>query len=201
MKWVKTIISCCVLLLACLLVIGQYPVQTVTVTSDYRLLRAKAVEDDGSTIAIASEGDFAQKPSGAKRVPPIQHNTPANAVCIIFAGEDTANETFSWRLWAWRNNNGPAEHVANGTGVLGSQDVVLYPDSGTAVTASTLWADTLSITNNTFIKTWYVADSGNNRVAKLWGDLAGYEWIYCEITNAGDAGGEAGLVSVYYAYF
>jgi len=172
-----------------------------TVVADYRLLRSPAVEDDSIEIAIATEGDFAQKPSGAVKIPRVRGDTEANSIQIIIAGEDTANETFSWKLWAWKSKNGPAEVIADGTGILGTQDVVKYPDTGLAVTAATLWADTIAITNNVFVKTWRVADSGNNRVAKLVGDLAGYEWIYLEITDANDATTEAGMVSAYYSYF
>jgi len=173
----------------------------ITINAAYRLLRAEANED-GSTITIADEGSFADKPAGAKEVPKTGHGTRANGICIIFAGGAAADKEFNWRLWTWRHSNGPAEHIAHGTGKLGTQKVVTYPDTGLEAAATILFADTLVITDKAFIKPWNIADAGgDNRCGKLWGDLSGYAWIHCEITGADGTGDKAGDVSVYYSYF
>jgi len=172
-----------------------------TIHSPYHLLRAEANEN-ASTIDLTSEGDFASKPSGAVRLISLGEAGPANAIQFIFCGGAAADKTFSWKIYAWRRSNGPCEFIASGTGTLGTQAVVKYPLDGSTAT-NKFWADTLAVSEQGALKTFSLADaSGNNRVAKLYGDLCGYEWIYIEITSAdGSTGTEAGNISVYYSYF
>jgi len=117
----------------------------------------------------------------------------ANAVSIIFAGSDADNETFSWKIWAYRVG-GPAELVCSGTGALSSSAIM---QSG----SSYYYADTLVITN---LGNWFsipdVIDSGNDRIAKLAFDACGYKYIYVEFTNVGGAG-EVASVQAYGSYF
>ena len=170
--------------------------QLQTCHSPYHLLRTEGNED-ASAVTLATAGDFASKPSTA-----VQLDVDVNGIEIIFAGGAAANKTFSWRYYAWRYRNGPAELVAYGTGILGSQAVVIYPNTGLAAT-NKFYADTLVITGQYWPATVSVVDgAGDDRLGKLIADMCGYEWVYMEITNAdGSTGTEAGNVSVYYAYY
>jgi hypothetical protein len=174
---------------------------TNTIHSPYHLLRAEANENS-TLIDLTTGGDFSSKPAGAVQLVSSGEAGPVNAIQFIFCGGSAADKTFSWKLYAWRRKNGPCEFIASGTAVLGTQRVMKYPHNN--MTASgRYWADTLAITEQVALKTFSVADaSSSNRVAKLYGDLCGYEWVYVEITNAdGTTGSEAGNISVYYSYF
>lgn len=167
---------------------------------DFRLLRAEANEN-ASTIDLTSEGNFANKPSSATRLTArdegIGHG--GNAVELIFCGGDAADDTFTYTVYTWRRRNGPVRMVATGTGTLGTQAVVVYPQGGTAT--SKFWADTLSVTHRWLTTVASTDTSGNNEIASLVFDMCGYEFIYVEITNADGTGTEAESVSVYYSYF
>jgi len=162
----------------------------------YGLLRAEA-DEDSSTVTLTTAGDYANKPSGA-----VPLDCDVNAMQIIICGGSAANKTFSWKLYLYRSRNGPAEFAAEGTGILGTQQVVYYPDTGEAAT-SKFWADTLVITNDDWLTGVSVLDgAGDNRVAKILLDGCGYSWAYLEITSAdGETGDEAGDISGYYSYY
>lgn len=166
----------------------------------YYLLRTEANED-ASTIDLTTSGNFANKPSAAERLGTRDDGTGhgGNAIELIFCGGDAADDTFTYTVYAWRRGNGPARMVATGTGTLGTQAVVVYPQGGTAT--SKFWADTLSVTHRWLTTVASTDTAGNNEVASLVFDMCGYEWIYTEITNADGTGTEAQSVSVYYSYF
>jgi len=171
-----------------------------TYRAEYQVLRAES-DEDASTVTLASAGDYANKPAAAIRIAPgPAGDGHGSEIELIFCGGDAANDTFSWRIYAWRRGNGPAAYVASGTGVLGTQAVVKYVDTASAAT-SKFWADTLAITGGQhWLTAVEVKDSGNNRVAKLVFDFFGYDWLYCEITSAdGTTGIEAGDIAVYYS--
>ena len=186
--------------------------QLQTSISGYRELRASAIQD--TAITLETGGAFRDKPSTAIQVVSNATNgaggfTNINALQIIFAGgfdglTDPDDHTFTWRLYAYRDEGCPAEYVANGTGVLGSQDVIDFPD-GTPVSPadSRNWCDTITISEQRFPTTLVTtAAAGGNEIAKLLVDAAGYKWWYCEITDAdGATGAEAGPVSAWYAGF
>jgi len=170
----------------------------VTVHQPYHILRAEADED--TAIDLTTAGAFASKPASAIRLPVTGGGvSTVNAIQIAFIGGDTANDTFNWRLYGWRKDNGPAELIANGTGILGTQAVVTYPQGGTAT--DKFWADTLVVSAQFWMRTVTVTTVGGNSVGKLMFDFLGYEWIYIEITSAdGTSGIEAGDITVYYSY-
>lgn len=93
----------------------------------------------------------------------------ANGAVVIFHGTDAANEVMNWMLVGWAEN-GPAEYIANGTATLGTQRV----NTGTALE---MWAHAITITAQNHIYTVSVADSGNNRIAKLCFDMGGFAHI------------------------
>lgn len=161
----------------------------------YNLLRAEA-DEDSSTVTLTTAGNYANKPSGA-----VQLDCDVNGLQIIICGGSAANKTFSWTLYLYRTANGPAEYAAEGTGILGTQQVVYYPDGGAAT--SKFWADTLVITNQDWLTNVSIIDAGgDNRVGKILLDTCGYAFAYLEITSAdGVTGDEAGDISGYYSYY
>jgi len=168
---------------------------------DLLLLRADANEN-ATTLDLTTKGNFANMPSSAVRLSTrddrLGHG--GNGIEVTFCGGDTANDTFTYKLYGWRRRNGMARMIATGTGTLGTQAVVLYPhDSSTAT--SIFWADTLSVTYRWVTPVESSDTTGNNEAASLQFDFMGYEWLYCEITNADGSGTEAEDVSAYYAYF
>lgn len=103
--------------------------------------------------------------------------TRANAAIVVFHGTDAANETLNWMLVGWRGKDDPAEFIANGTAILGTQRVA-------KATAAELWADTISITSQKWLTTVSVVDSGNNRMAKLAFDLCGLKRVAAVIQKS-----------------
>jgi len=103
-----------------------------------------------------------------------------NAAIVTFYGTTTANQSLDWMLVGWREG-GPAEHIATGTALLGTQRVATG-------TSTTLYADTITISSQTWPKTVSVVDSGNDRIAKLVFDLCGIAWIAAVCDNSGTSG-------------
>jgi len=182
------------------------PTVSRTLQTPWRLLRADVndapIGADPNTVVIASAGDFANMPSGALDLEPDYYaSTGAGFLELAFAGSDAANDTFTVKVWAWRVANGPAALVYSGTGILGTQAVVVWP-GGDAAT-SRFWADTLSADGGFWLTTVKVADgAGNNRMSRLCFDTCGYRYVWCEITSAdGAPGTQASTLAVYYSYF
>lgn len=174
----------------------------------YRALRASAIQD--TAITLQTGGAWRSRPSTTIELPSRRlGESNVNALQIIFAGAfdaltDPNGHTFSWRLYAYKDEFAPAEYVANGTGVLGTQDVIDFPDNAPVSPAgSQNWCDTIVISEQRFpTQLVTTAATGSNEIAKLLVDAAGYKYWYCEITDADGATGlEAGPVSAWYTYF
>ena len=167
----------------------------------YALLRAEADEDAATIDLAANGGGWQNRPTSDLGKIPID----VDYLQLIFAGgidadTDPDDKTFAWKLYAWMGTNSPAEYVAHGTGIIGTQDVVQFP-SGVGSSGARQWADTLVVTADELMGVVAVVDSGNNRVAKLKVQARGYQYWYVEITSAdGATGDEAGAISVWMAY-
>lgn len=175
---------------------STYVVQEI-IHQPYAILRAEASED--TAVVIATAGAFASKPSAAVQLKTATGNSTANTIQITVIGGDAANDTFSWRIYAWRASNGPAELVADGNGILGTQQVVTYPQGGTAT--SKFWVDSFTIAAQYRLTTVTTSTTGGNSVASLWIDTIGYEWWYIEITDADGSSTQAESLTAYYSYF
>jgi len=165
------------------------------------LLRAEA-DENATALNLTTKGDFANKPASAVqlRARPDGLGHGGNGIEVVFCGK-YATRTFTYKLYAWRRGNGMARMIATGVGTLGTQGVIKYPHDSSS--ASTMyWADTLTVTERWVAPVDSSDTVGNNEVASIQFDFTGYEWLYCEITDADDVtGNEAGDVSAYYAYF
>lgn len=171
--------------------------------------RAEAAANSTFSDTLATKGDSDNRPTATIDVLDpgfldpttevtknlsIQAISKANGIVISFAGGNADDDAFTWKIFGWKNQNGPAELVADGTGVLGSQAVVKFPHNGVAV-ANQFWADTLVVSNNFWIKRVDATDIGSNSVAKVWFDTAGYRYFLIETPTA------VGVMSAYFGYW
>ena len=172
-------------------------------------------DEDASPLDLTTAGDFASKPAGAldlfersvftveKQITPVRPVLVPNGIEFFFSGGSAAGKTFTWKIYAWRYENGPARYVATGTGILGTQAVVKYPHNGETAT-SKFWCDEIDITWENWLKEIEATDSdGNsNSVGSVWMDAAGYRYWHVVIADAdGSTGTEAGDIAVWYGYF
>ncbi|MHC4739777.1 MAG: hypothetical protein ACYS9Y_12805 [Planctomycetota bacterium] len=186
--------------------------------SGWKLIRETATED-GATFAavynLASDGgNFANKDSstvangGPYQIRSHQgrgteYESSGTRWVFAICGGAAINDTFSFNVVGWARINGMAQVICEGDGVIGTQDVVLYPDDSATAT-SVWWADTITLdettkwTSSANEGTLAVLNSGGNEVALLVIDLAGIEWIQFVFYDADDAvGGEADPITVY----
>lgn len=172
--------------------------------------RQEAAANTTFSDTLATAGDFASKPSsaidlldiirldpnvGTAKDPKVIAETAINGITFAFAGGDANDDAFTWKIFAWRNENGPAELVADGTGVLGTQAVVKYPHNLDATATNKFWADTLVISNEYWMKEIEATADGGNSVSKIFLDAAGYRYFYVEIPTS------VGVMSSWLGYF
>ena len=177
-------------------------------TLSHKLYVARGLAGADTPVDLTSEGDFAQLPSDVLDLfksdivtPKDSHIFPesvANGLLFSFAATAAADKDLNWRLLAWRNENGPAEIVANGTARTGTQAVVVYPHG--VATATAYWCDTIVVTNEYWPKEIEATAAGGNSVSKLFLDSCGYRYFKMEITLPG-AGNDITLAAVFYGYF
>jgi len=165
-----------------------------TVAHQYTIARAIGAADSTFSDNLTTKGDFANMPDSAVDVnKSLTNQIIVNGLSFIFGGV-TDNSEFTWKLYGWKNTNGPAELVADGTGIIGSQKMVKYPHNGVEV-ANVLWADTLVVSNEYWFKEVEATASGNNSVSKIWLDACGYRYWFVEIPTSDTN------MCVYYGYF
>ena len=161
---------------------------SVLLTGQYKyevLLDTTAINTalDGSTAGYTY--DWTDKPATAAPIGP-----EFNGVEIFFIGGqksinssgdgangDTTGTTdgTNWdgKLWGYAEG-GPAEHICDISVTAGTARISDY--------TTALYADTITISNDTHLTTVTATDSGNNRVCKIDFDAVGYKYIHCDIT-------------------
>jgi hypothetical protein len=160
-----------------------------TYSAPYFVARAMAGAD--TSVDLTAEGDFAQLPSDVLDLfkkdivspvdVPLIPESKANGICFIFAATAAHSKNIDWRLLSWRNSNGPAEIVANGTAETGTQAVVKYPHNGATAT-NAFWCDNIAVTNEYWMKEIEATATGGNSISKLFLDTCGYRYWKMEIT-------------------
>ena len=177
-----------------------------TYHSSWHLVRDTATEN-GATFAAClplatSEGDFANMTASRFRISSrdamsSEGYSAGGAWMFVFCGTDTADDTFSFNLVGWSKTNGMAQVICEGNAILGTQDVVKYPDDFATAT-SAFWADTIVLDETTKWPSVAVYNSGDNEVAFILVDMTGLEYVYPYIYDAdGTTGVEAVSVTVY----
>ena len=191
-----------------------------TYQQGWQLVRETATEDaaDFATVydLAGAEGDFASKDSASvllggpfrlksQRSDLGQRHSFGDRWQFIICGGLVAADTFSFDIVGWAADNGPLQVLGIGDGVLGSQDVVLYPDD-TAAATNIFWADELNLDATT---KWTKAEGGANGISAFNDSAAddiaviqlypqGLEWIQFIFYDADDSqGGEADPMTVY----
>ena len=164
-------------------------------------------------FAIETESDFAQMPATAldlakkdlflPKAGQVFAELEQNGLAFSFSGSSAAGKTFTYDIYAWANENGPAKHIINGTGILGTQQVVKYPHNGEAPDTTRYWADTLAVTWENHLKEVESTDTtGHNTISEVWFDGTGLRYIFIQISDAdGSTGTEAGDIACFYRYF
>lgn len=178
-----------------------------TYHSGWKLIRETANED-GATFAavypLTTSGNFANKDSST-----VANGGPYNIRSYIGDGTGTefqssggawmfaicgknynnVDDTFSFNIVGWSRINGMLQNIVEGDGVLGTQAVVVYPDSGDALgesvsdsTAVYTHSDTtFTATNQAF------ADATVNTLAYVLSTDSNLTSGYYEITTVTDA--------------
>ena len=171
-------------------------------------MRATGPED--TLLDLTTAGDFAQKPDGTldllketiqwnEQQAKVMAKTLTNAVEIYMMASDAPDKTFNWYLTAWRNENGPAKRVAEGTAITGTQAVVKYPHNGEAV-ANMYWCDTVEVTAEDWPKEVESTGGDLNSVNSLWIDAIGYRYFLMEFITTGTTA-PATNIAAYYGRF
>ena len=142
-----------------------------TKQTPYKVLKKLGVDDTALVWSGAAQTVDKHEDCGLTHTEDVPQG--ANAAVVIFHGTDGANEVMNWMLVGWAEG-GPAEFIANGTATLGTQRVATGTSTG-------LYADTIAITAQKWDAIVSIADSGNNRIAKLCFDMCGLAWVACVI--------------------
>jgi hypothetical protein len=113
----------------------------------------------------------------------VEFGTDVNGIALVFSGEAVDGDTFDAFVWGV-TNEGWAEAIAEISGTVGTA----IADVTNADNTSRLFVDTINIKDEFHLKDVTVADSGNNRYAKLGWDTLGLKGMYICVTAVGGAG-------------
>ena len=176
-------------------------ISLIEIPKPWNRLRAPANED-ASPIDLTTQGNWANKPSGAIQIAmPMQENEMpyvSTDVAIAIAAGSAADKTLTWRLFALALTNGMIQQVAYGTATTGTQAVNIYPNGDSA--SNIYWCDTIVVTEYYWPKPVKATpNAGNNSVGMVSLDLLNWSWWHIQIEDAdGVTGDQAGNVSVWY---
>ena len=181
-------------------------------TPSHKIFPMRATGAEDTLLDLTTAGDFASKPAtgvldllkdnvewtdNSVGNPSLTHDLETNGIDIYIAASSTAGKTLNWRLIAWRNENGPAKIVAEGTATTGTQAIVKYPHNGVAI-ADMYWCDNITITFENWLKEVEATDTGNsNSVSSLWMDTCGYRYWMIEFITTGTSAPATNMVSYY----
>jgi hypothetical protein len=169
--------------------------------------------EDVDAIALATEGDFAQKPDdnvvdllqdsidwaeNSSETPTLTHDLETNGMEMYICASSAASKTMTWKLYAWRNENGPAKLAAEGTAITGTQQVVKFPHNGVDI-ANTFWCDQIDVTYHNWPKGIVGTDPNgdSNSVGSLWMDSCGYRFFRLEFVTTGTADPATNITAFY----
>jgi hypothetical protein len=174
-----------------------------TYHSSWKLVRETADEDGASFAAVynlTTSGNWANKDSSSVASGGPFHIVPRpsdlgtegqSAASWMFAicGKDFNNvdDTFSFDVVGWAQDNGPAQVICTGNGVLGTQAVVVYPDGGDAL--GELASETAVVYTHAQTKFTVTNEGFDGAVAGMLAYITGTNITsgYYQITTATDA--------------
>lgn len=172
-----------------------------------RLLRDTANEDYANFAAIISGitanslGDYANMPTGVIVIP---EGTKVVTLYVSGVPSNGDDDTLSIVPFGYSPGNGPMEVICDAAGILGTQDVVLYPDDGATAT-SAFWVDSWTITNDYWRTTVGVISNANgatggNVINTISFDPLNLRYLGCYVHTAAGAADEAGSVTVFASF-
>jgi len=195
-----------------------YKGNSLTTCSTRLYVARNEADENGATDApdvfvLETESDFAQMPTTVLDLAKKDLFLPKegqkfgeleqNGLAFSFSGSSAANKTFTYDIYVWALGNGAAKHIINGTGTLGTQQVIKYPHNGEEPDSTRYWADTLTVTWENHLKEVESTDAtGHDTISEVWFDGTGIRYIFIQISDAdGSTGTEAGDIACFYRYF
>lgn len=148
-----------IVILAVLIWIAMVKAEPIdTYHTGWQLIRSSDDEDGSSFAAVydltgvgTTNGDWASKSSDAFRIPSLNTRNGvgyAHGTKWLFAicgrNYNNVDDTFSFNVVGWSKTNGMLHNLCEGSGVLGTQAVVVYPEGGDAL------GETCSVTGVTY---------------------------------------------------
>jgi len=164
----------------------------------YRLARDADADDTGP----ATYGFYARNTTSTVDIMGKGSDSEVNGLMLIFVGDGDDGDTAAVDISAYRHG-GPQEHVATLALTLGTRHATYLPDGSTAGSDED-FVDTITVTDETWLKTVAVSDaSGDNRVARVHFDACGYRYFDFKISNMDDADADGKMdgMKIYYASF
>ncbi len=168
----------------------------ILLTPSHKIWPMRATGAEDTLLDLTTAGDYENRPStgvldllkdnvewtdNAAERDSTTHDLETNGMEIYIAGSTAHSRNVIWYLTAWRNENGPAKRVAQGTATTGTQAVVKWPHNNVEI-ASTFWCDQIIVTWSNWPKGVEATDSGgnSNSVGSLWMDVCGYRYWLIE---------------------
>ncbi len=163
-----------------------------TFRAGWHLLRFAAAVDSPLLMDSTSGLTLSAKPTGSVDV----HSQDINYIELIAAIEGADTEAAVVNIYAGRHNTAPpgsevylARLVAQLTLIGGAGVVTFDPETGVAQGGTTKtaaginrWCDTIALTEDAWLTDVFLGnDQGNERIAGVIFDLAGYEWMFAEV--------------------
>lgn len=204
MKSVCIIVMAAILVLATVAVFTRAGEEPLTFTGQWNVARELAAEQTAIDPNVTSDfSELVTAANGWVKLPPTGQNaltSQANRIQLIAAADINDDKTFSYRIWAAANGNGPIEEICHGVGITGLRKCTHYPTTG-VVTTITNWVDTFTVTEVWWGAVLSKADTALNGIAGLEIDMRGYTWFKIEITDAGGTASECAHVIWYYKFY
>lgn len=150
--------------------------------SGFKVLRSITATDASSLIA---DNSLVHTPPSA--CADLSGGEVATITIIAYSSGSTENDTFTIKLWGYRDNI--AEYLATLTLTVGSSAFTKNPLNLNSAVTSGKFIDTIAIGtdnyNPTSVKLMELGkDQGNDRIAKLYISLFGISKLYAECTAA-----------------
>ncbi len=175
-----------------------------TVQEEWEYLRFN-VESNDAAIAAAtrswgSKADPAKGRTGSAftALCTVQMPQHANAVEILFWGDDSVTEYADYELNAYAAN-GPAIMLASGRATMGAAQAFTDPvtDDTYLTGAAEFFVDEITNTNDEWNGGTLMDIGSNDRVGRISFDLRGYQWLDLRFTSVSACAGMSAAFRVY----
>jgi len=163
-----------------------------TIQASFEKMRSADVTADDTAIDGSTSG---YRLTDITKRDIITFGPETNGIEIMFTAEGVDGDVFGAKIWNI-SNEGIALKVADITGALGTA----WADITNADNTTRLFADSITIDAEYHLKEVTVADTANNRMARIGLDTLGCKGSYVEFHTVGGAG-EAERITPWYRFF